>query len=95
MAVFRVDEQWKGNLGAHVEVEWRDGSGGDCDGFWPNFLKVGNKLLIFARRGRDGVYRTSICLPNKFAASTIGDPEELGPGAPPRKEQDKTDPHSK
>ncbi len=89
-AVFRVDEQWKGNLASYVEVEWRDGSQGDCNGFWPKFLKVGNKLLVFARRGGDGIYRTRICLPVKFLASAEGDPGELGPAEPRRKNQDKT-----
>src|SRR5690349_13294890 len=48
-AVFKVKEQWKGNIGSLVEVEWRDGSRGDCNGFWPKFLKVGNELLVFAQ----------------------------------------------
>jgi hypothetical protein len=43
-AVFRVDEQWKGNLKSQVKLEWRRGDRGDCNGFWPNSLKVGNKL---------------------------------------------------
>jgi hypothetical protein len=64
-AVFRISEQWKGNLGADVEFEWRDGSHGDCSGFWPKCLKVGNELLVFAT-GADGIYRTSICWPTKF-----------------------------
>jgi hypothetical protein len=51
-AVFRVSEQWKGNLGVEVEVEWRDGSRGDCNGFRPKYLKVGNELLVFANGGR-------------------------------------------
>src|SRR6202030_3453371 len=62
-AVFQVREYWKGNLKSSVKVEWRLGDRGDCNGFWPNDLRVGNELLVFAIKGRDGVYRTSICLP--------------------------------
>ena len=32
-AIFRVDEQWKGNPGEMIQVEWREGSHGDCNGF--------------------------------------------------------------
>jgi hypothetical protein len=61
-AVFQVHEQWKGKLGSYVELEWRRGDRGDCDGFWSRDLKVGNELLVFASKGADGIYRTSICL---------------------------------
>ena len=87
-AIFRVDEQWKGNTGEEVQVEWREGNHGDCNGFWPKFLKVGNKLLVFAT-GNDGVYRTSICLPTKFVDQAEADLRELGPGKPPGKSSDK------
>jgi hypothetical protein len=81
-AVFRIIEQWKGNLGVDVEVEWREGNHGDCNGFWPKYLKVGNELLVFAR-GAGGIYRTSICLPTKFVAEAQVELQELGPGSPP------------
>ena len=84
-AVFRVDEVWKGGLRTTVEFEWRDGSHGDCDGFWPQLLKVGNKLLVFGTGDSQGYYRTSICLPTKFLTDADEDLKELGPGRPPRK----------
>ncbi len=80
VAVFRVHEEWEGNLGNKVKVEWRRGDRGDCYGFWPDDLKVGNDLLVFARRGHDGVYRTSICLPTMLASTAQGVLRELGPG---------------
>jgi hypothetical protein len=84
IALFRVDEQWKGNLAKEVEVEWREGNHGDCDGFWPQFLKVGSHLLVFATRGTPGIYHTSICLPTKFVDKAGAEIKELGPGNPPR-----------
>ena len=83
-AIFRVREQWKGNLGADIEVEWREGDNGDCNGFWTEYLKIGNELLVFATRGAGGIYRTSICLPTKFVAEAQTELHELGPGSPPR-----------
>ena len=80
MAIFRVHEQWKGNLGREVKLEWRRGDRGDCNGFWPGDLKVGNDLLVFARKGHDGVYKTSICLPTMLASTAQKLLEEIGPG---------------
>jgi len=80
MAIFRVREEWKGNLGNKVTLEWRRGDRGDCNGFWPGDLKVGNDLLVFARKGQDGVYRTSICLPTMLASTAQRLLRELGPG---------------
>jgi hypothetical protein len=82
-AVFRVDEQWKGNVGAIVRLQWRDGSRGDCNGFWPELLKVGNKMLVFGSPTRFGRYRTSICLPTKLTTDANEELRELGPGKPP------------
>jgi len=85
-AVFRVDEQWKGELSPQVEVQWRDGSQGDCDGFWPDQLKIGQKLLVLARRSSFlSMYKTNICLPTQPVVDADEDLKELGPGRPPRK----------
>lgn len=86
VAVFRVDESWKGNPGSSVEFEWRDGSHGDCDGFWPKLLKVGNKLLVFGTGDSRGIYHANICLPQKPISESEEDLKELGPGTPPRKD---------
>jgi hypothetical protein len=80
VAVFRVHEQWKGKLGSEVKLEWRRGDRGDCNGFWPDDLKVGNDLLVFARKGHDGVYQTSICLPTMLASAAQKLLGELGHG---------------
>ena len=84
-AVFRVDEQWKGHLGKKVSIEWRDGSRGDCNGFWPDQLRIGNKLLVFARRYPFATYKTRICLPTKLVSEAQQELEDLGPGQPLRK----------
>src|SRR5437660_1863199 len=76
-AVFRVYEYWKGNIKSNAEVQWRRGDRGDCNGF---DLKVGNELLVFARKGRFGVYRTSICLPTGLASTAQNVLRVLGPG---------------
>jgi|SRR5580704_3826525 hypothetical protein len=80
MAVFRVHEEWKGGLKNEVKLEWRRGDRGDCNGFWPDDLKVGNELLVFARKGNNGVYRTSICLPTMLASTAQGLLRDLGSG---------------
>lgn len=82
VAVFRLKTAWKGILGPKVEVEWRDGNRGDCNGFGHSLLMIGNDLLVFARRSKDGVYRTSICLPTKLASEAEADIRELGPPRP-------------
>jgi len=90
-AVFRVDERWKGNLYSEVEVQWRDGTRGDCDGFGWDQLKMGNKLLVFAVRNRDGLYHTHICFPTKLVTEAQSELQELGPGTPPRAGVEKAD----
>jgi hypothetical protein len=45
-------------------------------------LKVGNELLVFANKGHDGIYRTSICRPTSFASKAGKVLELLGPGKP-------------
>ena len=85
-AVFRVDEWWKGNLGPLIEFEWRDGTHGDCDGFWPKLLQVGSKLQVFGKRNHRGYYSAHICLPQKFLNDAETDLKELGPGTLPSKD---------
>jgi len=82
-AVFQVEEQWKGDLTGRVALEWREGNHGDCNGFWPDSLKVGNDLLVFAVRDYAGSYRTSICFPTRLAADATKELQDLGPGKPP------------
>jgi len=81
-AVLRVQEQWKGNLKSYVKLEWRRGDRGDCNGFWPSDLKVGNELLVFATKGHFGKYRTSICQPTGPVSTADRVLGVLGPGKP-------------
>ena len=80
--MFRVREYWKGNLRGSLELEWRRGDRGDCNGFWPDDLKVGNELVVFAVKSRFGVNRTSICLPTRLVASAEKELRDLGAGKP-------------
>ena len=87
IAVFRVSRVWKGDVGPSFEmpaIEERS----DCAGFWPNFLKVGNELVVFAFKlsGDHEYYQTSVCLPTTMAAKSSVT-VELGPGYPPRSDQ--------
>jgi hypothetical protein len=77
-AIFRVSRIWKGNVGSQFRVEWRQGDHGDCNGFWSSHLKVGTELLVFAKRGNDGIYRTSICYPTAPVPAALVDIAKLG-----------------
>ena len=87
-AVFRVHEYWKGNLKRTVKVQWRHQTGGDCNGFSHDQLKIGNELLVFATKRRFGGYRTSICLPTKLVAKATKVLDDLGPGNPPAQKRE-------
>jgi hypothetical protein len=78
-AVFRVEEVWKGPVHEQFGVEWKYEEG-DCSGFRVDDLKVGAELLVFAKRGDDGVYRTNICYPTKQVSEAGAELKELGPG---------------
>jgi len=71
-AVSKVYELWKGNFKNYAQVQWRRGDQGYCNGFWSGDLKIGNELLVFAHKGSDGVYRTSICLKKTELAAFKG-----------------------
>ena len=84
LAIFHVDEWWKGNPERDVQFEWRDGTHGDCDGFWPQLLQVGSKMVVFGRKGGFRIYHANICLPQKLVDEADDYLKELGPGKPPR-----------
>jgi len=90
-AIFRIIEKWKGKLGSTVEIEWRRGDRGDCNGFRPDDLKVGNELVVFASRSRFGIYRTSICRPTTQTSAAQNVLSILGPGAAVAQRKDKSD----
>ena len=49
VAVFRVSRVWKGDVGPTFEMPAMK-EGVACIGFWPDYLKVGNDLLLYASR---------------------------------------------
>jgi hypothetical protein len=82
-AVFQVEEVWKGPVDERLRVEWKYEEG-DCSGFRTDDLKVGAELLVFAKRGQDGAYRTNICYPTKPVSEAGPELKELGPGKRPK-----------
>jgi hypothetical protein len=80
-AIFHVSRVWKGSVGSQFRIEAKV-EHSDCDGFWGDHLKVGTELIVFAKRGNDGIYRTSVCYPTGLV-SAVADVAELGPGKNP------------
>jgi hypothetical protein len=83
MVVFRVSRIWKGDLGQTFEMPALEETS-VCWGFWPDFLKVGNDLLVYASHAVPGgaEYITAICGFHKLAENAK-DLKILGPGRPP------------
>jgi hypothetical protein len=81
-AVFRVSQVWKGRVSEQFRIEWKI-ENGDCSGFRKEDLQVGAELLVFAKRGSDGIYRTSICYSTKRAADAAAEIAQLGRGERP------------
>jgi hypothetical protein len=86
LAIFHVDEWWKGDPGSYVKFAWRNGAHGDCNGFWPKLLQVGTKMLLFGRGDGRSFYSADICLPQAPASEADAYLKDLGPGNPPRKD---------
>jgi len=90
VAVFRVSRVWKGDVGETFEMPAVEETTA-CLGFWPDYLKVGADLLVYARRiGSE--YYTGICGSHKPATNANNkdakDLEVLGPGAVPQNKKD-------
>jgi len=83
IAVFNVTRVWKGRVGQTFEMPAIEETS-LCTGFWPPLLKVGSDLLVYANRGSDSEYYTSICGRHKPAKEAIVERRELGPGEEPR-----------
>ena len=82
-AVFTVERVWKGDIARTFEMPAHEETNG-CGGFWPDWLKVGNDLIVFAVKiVKTGYYVTNICSRTGFAA-TSSDLSVLGPGRLPR-----------
>ena len=82
-AVFAVERVWKGDVPRTFEMPAHEETIG-CIGFWPDWLKVGNDLIVYAFRVvQTGYYVTNICSRTDFAA-TSKDLADLGRGRPPK-----------
>jgi hypothetical protein len=84
---FRVSRVWKGNVGRLFEMpEFRETSA--CLGFWPDHLRIGNDLLVYAytlpRGSKSGTYFTDICSRTSLSKNAREDFRKLGTGWSPR-----------
>lgn len=84
IAVFQVTRVWKGEVAETFEMPAVEETSA-CVGFWPDHLKVGTELLIYASMTNGGYY-TGICGYDQLA-SAAKDYKVLGPGKPPKKSQ--------
>ena len=82
IVVFRVSRVWKGNVGRTFEMPGIEETSA-CIGFWPDFLKVGEDLLVYASRFGGSQYVTSIRRNHKPAKDAGKDFRTLGPGGWP------------
>lgn len=84
--VFRVHRVWKGNIGPTFRMP-EISEGAACLGFLPKLLKVGNDLLVYARRlhrsSNDDEYFTSTCTRTSLSSDADEDFSRLGKGKPP------------
>jgi hypothetical protein len=80
--VFRVSNVWKGHVGQTFEMRAIEETT-MCVGFWPDYLKVGEDLLVYATRFGDSEFLTAICGQHKRAKDALGDFKILGPGKAP------------
>jgi hypothetical protein len=88
IAVFRVTRVWKGEVEPAFQMPAYEETSA-CWGFWPRLLKVGNELLVYAKRldgGTPGafIFITSICSRTALIENDK-DLEKLGDGYEPGK----------
>jgi hypothetical protein len=81
IAVFRVSRVWNGTVDRRFEMPAVEEAAA-CVGFWPDFLKVGEDLLVYARL-QGSEYVTGICGQHKPAKLAEKDFKALGPGREP------------
>jgi hypothetical protein len=86
IAVFHVTRVWKGDVGPTFEMPALVETSA-CWGFWSDFLKVGNDLLVFAFRvpgevAGGFIFETGICSRTALAKDNE-DIRALGPGFEP------------
>jgi len=80
--IFTVDRVWKGRVSRTFEMPaLREEAA--CTGFWPNFLKMGRYLLVYANQFPDSTdYMTDICS-RTAPVEDSKDFRELGSGHQP------------
>ena len=84
IVVFRVTRVWKGAVTPLFEMPALEETM-TCWGFWPDFLKVGKELLVYAIRDqRTSEYYSDICT-HTTLAKLSKDFDQLGPGEEPKK----------
>jgi hypothetical protein len=77
IVVFRVTRVWKGDVAPSFEMPAAEETA-MCWGFWPDDLKVGNELLVYAVRDPGThEYYTNICARTTLAKSRSKDFDEL------------------
>ena len=84
VVVFKVTRVWKGHVGETFEMPGIEETSA-CIGFWPDFLKIGQDLLVYATHFGRSDYLTSICGNHKPAKDSEKDFTELGPGNEPER----------
>ena len=85
---FQVQRVWKGKLTRKFAMDdLRETTA--CLGFWPDHVKLGSDLVVFARwlpeGDPNGGYFTDICTRTALAKDAAGDLKLLGRGFAPRK----------
>jgi hypothetical protein len=83
IVVFRVTQVWKGNVGQIFEMPAVEETS-MCAGFWPDYIKVGTDLLVYALHWGNFGYVTGICGGHKLAKDAHKDFKALGPGKIPQ-----------
>jgi len=78
-----VSRVWKGEVGKLFEMLAVEETS-MCTGFWPEYLKVGTDLLVYAKRWENSEYYTGICGSHKLAKKAGTDFRMLGKGKDPQ-----------
>jgi uncharacterized protein YihD (DUF1040 family) len=86
--VFRVSRVWKGQVSQMFEMRAIEETAA-CVGFWPPLLKLGEDLLVYAKRIQGSDYLTDICGNHKPAEDAGNDFKILGPGQEPARSAQK------
>jgi hypothetical protein len=82
---FKVIRVWKGNIGETFEMPALLETTA-CWGFWPDFVKIGNELLVYASPFSNTTeYVTDVCTRTRLAKDASSDFRQLGLGEDPKR----------